>query len=707
MTPPGRVLELRAPTAATSRLRLIGAGTDQPVMPEWNAERAFSVATESVWAWRCIEAIAQAAASCPIRVGLDPSKPNDHSPNARLAQLLGPESAGGRGPNPETSARQLIAWWVVQLLGAGRFANEIEYTRPNGGEVVALWPLPAQHVAPVPTEGKSPRYFKAFEFQPPGGVDKTMLPAERVFWHHRPAPWDWREPLSPLKAAGWDISVANLTDRYQYAFLKNDARPAAVMVTDPFPTEDERNAFQRQHFSRYGGADNAGRLAFLETEDAGAAKDAVHIVTLGLAQGDAQMLEIYNAKVRAITVSLGVPLSVIGDASGRTYSNADAEFRTFWRTTVRPILTELEEAINRNLAPLVGREVAWFDTSGVPELQPAKAFDPGQALALEAARLITPNEARAALDLAPVEGGDMLRPAPVEPPVPALRSAPPVVELHQTIESRDPAPAPLVESTAEARAAAWRRNDARMKTLEGQWERAFARFFERQGKAVVARVEGRTVGARLRAASEAREIRADLGAYDPDHWRKLAENLATDLYEQTVAVGSDQVGARFGVSFDLEAPWVRAFITDRANQLAGAVSDTTYASVQQALEEGVAQGASIEDLAKGVREVFDQASRERSKVIARTEVISASNGAAVESARSLGSDVVAGKEWIAAVDERTREDHAAADGQVVPVDGTFDVGGEPLAYPGDPVGDPANTISCRCAVAFVAAEAPK
>lgn len=697
-----RGVELRNPAGATQRLRLVGTNADQAIPPEWSAERAFEVGGESVWVSRCVEVIANAVASCPIRAVADPSKPEDHNPRAPLAQLLGPEASGRRGPNPETSARGLVAWSVAQLLLAGRFGWEIEWTgKPAASQIAALWPLPAPSLAPVPTDGTAARYFKGFEYRN-GRPDPVRFTSEQVFYHWRPSPHDVREPLSVLKAAGLDVSVAVMTDRYQFAFLKNDARPAAVMITDPFPSDDERAAYRRQWRSEHQGVDNAGKLAFLETTEPGDASSALSIETLGLAQKDSQMLETYQAKIRALTVAFGVPLSVLGDASGRTFSNAAAERTLFWQVTVRPLLAELEEAINRNLAPYLGREVAVFDTSAVDELQPAKPFDPAQAAALVEARLITPNEARAPLGLAPIPGGDALRPAAAEASPPALRSEAPVV-LHQHLDGR--APAAPVEARREDRAAEWRRLDAQAQTFVRSWERALARYFERQGKAVVARIEGRTVAARLRAAAEAREVRADIGAFDREQWLQRLEQLAADLYEQVVGSSAARVAGQFGVSFDLEAPWVQDFIAGRANQLAAGVTDWTYAQLQQALADGAAAGEGVDKIADRVRDVFTDASTNRAQTIARTEVISASNGSAVESARQLPPDVVAGKEWIATRDDRTRDDHAEADGQVVPVDGTFEVGGERLAYPGDPNADGAAAINCRCAVAFVAAEA--
>jgi hypothetical protein len=53
------------------------------------------------------------------------------------------------------------------------------------------------------------------------------------------------------------------------------------------------------------------------------------------------------------------------------------------------------------------------------------------------------------------------------------------------------------------------------------------------------------------------------------------------------------------------------------------------------------------------------------------------------------------------LDNRTREDHAAADGQRVPVGEPFIVGGESLEFPGDPAGSPEQVINCRCSTVLV------
>lgn len=93
----------------------------------------------------------------------------------------------------------------------------------------------------------------------------------------------------------------------------------------------------------------------------------------------------------------------------------------------------------------------------------------------------------------------------------------------------------------------------------------------------------------------------------------------------------------------------------------------------------------------------------RGETIARTESLDALRAGqqeSVQQAIELGDidkrDAV--KEWDASGDMRTRPSHYAAEGQRVPIDQPFNVGGFLLMYPGDSsLGAPASeTINCRC-----------
>lgn len=126
------------------------------------------------------------------------------------------------------------------------------------------------------------------------------------------------------------------------------------------------------------------------------------------------------------------------------------------------------------------------------------------------------------------------------------------------------------------------------------------------------------------------------------------------------------------------------------------ISDTTREQIQQRVADGVSNGDSWDDIAASIEDLGIDSYR--ADVIARTEAHSVSNASTLDAADSLGLALT--KEWAATEDDRTRPDHAEADGQEAEMDGTFIVGGAEMQYPGDPDGPPEQVINCRCVMLF-------
>lgn len=148
------------------------------------------------------------------------------------------------------------------------------------------------------------------------------------------------------------------------------------------------------------------------------------------------------------------------------------------------------------------------------------------------------------------------------------------------------------------------------------------------------------------------------------------------------------------VDFTLENEAVRAAIAARAERLANFVGETTARAVTDALLIGRKAGMGINEIAKLIdRTAFGSGAGTRSTVIARTEVVGSLNQAEFDTAASSG--LVAGKEWLTEGDDRVRESHYECEQEgVIPLDQPFATNG--LRFPGDPTGDAADVIQCRC-----------
>lgn len=120
--------------------------------------------------------------------------------------------------------------------------------------------------------------------------------------------------------------------------------------------------------------------------------------------------------------------------------------------------------------------------------------------------------------------------------------------------------------------------------------------------------------------------------------------------------------------------------------------------LESELTTAILKGESIPKIAKRLKSVAEGYLGDTIR-IARTETTRIENSArqAVgDEGKRRGFNMW--KRWVATADDRTRPEHADADGQEVPNDEPFTVGGEKMMYPGDiSYGASAwNTVNCRC-----------
>ncbi len=143
------------------------------------------------------------------------------------------------------------------------------------------------------------------------------------------------------------------------------------------------------------------------------------------------------------------------------------------------------------------------------------------------------------------------------------------------------------------------------------------------------------------------------------------------------------------------------------------ISETTKDYILQILIQAQQKGWSIQMVVDklGATDI----TRNRARLIARTETNKSANWAAVWGAKKTGYDT--NKIWISARDNRTRTlaasgphehdkfDHLNMNGVMVAMDEAFQVpkrggGYEAMMQPGDPKGSAADVCRCRCCVGF-------
>jgi hypothetical protein len=130
------------------------------------------------------------------------------------------------------------------------------------------------------------------------------------------------------------------------------------------------------------------------------------------------------------------------------------------------------------------------------------------------------------------------------------------------------------------------------------------------------------------------------------------------------------------------------------------ITETTKRDIKNIVQNAVQEGQSIPQMKKAIDGLYlDKIIPNRSRTIARTEVVSASNYGSMAGAKQTSSRLK--KIWIPTFDDSTRESHLAmANHPAIGLDENFNVGSYYGQYPGDfslPAGE---VINCRCAIGY-------
>lgn len=184
----------------------------------------------------------------------------------------------------------------------------------------------------------------------------------------------------------------------------------------------------------------------------------------------------------------------------------------------------------------------------------------------------------------------------------------------------------------------------------------------------------------------------------------LAPKRMISRLEPIMTQGVDDWGnealedAGISMAFDILNPLTEMFFADWADNRIVGITETTRRALNATLIDGFSRGEGIRELSKRVTVVMEDAKKYRAERIARTEVLRASNHATYAAYKTSGVPML--KEWVATLDNRVRDEHAALHGEQADLDEPFESGGATAMHPGD-FGVPELDINCRCTMVSV------
>jgi HK97 family phage portal protein len=697
----------------------------KPYSDSWDIERAYREGMQKVtWVFRCIDAIAGNQARLPMVLKKDNSPQGAViSKKDSILDIL--NSKSNQGENSFIFRYRLSA----QLLMSSRGAF-IEKVLGRDGRVIALHLLPPQHTRPIPDPKK---FVSGFEVDMRNGT-KVYLKPEQVIWVRRPHPLDPYLSITPMESAGVAIEIENLAKLYNRNYLLNDGRPGGLLVVRGEIDDDDKDELRNRFRGNLG---KTGATTVISSDD------GVDFVDTSASPRDAAYMQMRQITKEEILSAFGVPESAIGNAAGRTFSNAGEELRVFWMETMLPHLDSLARALD----DLDERYYVDFDTSSVPILIVAKQERARYLMDEFQQGLISANEYRDGTGKKKVDSelADSLLQNPNQTPIantekpfkpeeqqpvdmaagaaagpPGLPMTSPEVPPEDlaaagiaptpegTPTSLETTVAPTPEGALSAEFGGMEYKSAEM-SFDDDWgikaeqdsdrwteilDRTLERYYERQQRVISEKASG----AKSRKALSAKTLEIET-IFDSEVW---AKQLNEDVRPMLKAIAIDAVALaaqRTGMPEEAEESEVDKIVDEQIQRMEKANS-TTKEEIAAALIIAMAMGDDedrIGLLKAALAAIFANLLGKRKRAIAEQEAQTSYNAGTFLSGIQMGGGT---KTWVTRRDSRVRGEHMLLHGNTVNMKDAFSVDGSSLRFPGDPLAPIGLTINCRCRLRF-------
>jgi len=644
--------------------------------------------------------------------------------------------------NPCPTFPELDGWTLRYLTFAHRrLVGEFFWlkVRDERGHVISLLPVPGAWVTKKPTVGD--HHFLVYPYGVTASKALTVEPID-IVWFKDP---DLSDPYGNGRGSTEAISDEIETDeyaaKYQKNYFHNDAMPPYIITGDGL-SDPAAKQIKETLLQRVGGWMRSHEPAVIGGKN-------LTVTKIGDTQREVDMIETRKFLRDLALQHNQVPPEIYGIIENSNRATIDSAFYLFSKNVVSYDLSSYERTVNNQLVAV--------DYSLDLILRHTKIIQEDEDFALRvytaglSGMAITRNEWRTRFRLPelPPEIGNVFvasvglveipfdkappppepKPDPVAPPKPEAPRDDGTDVLDIEDENTEPAPGDeealaitdenddgessskeAVVNSKKAAAAArreaiWKSFDRKATSGEPMFKRAVATIAKAQRERVKTAIKAAVTEDQSPAS-----ITTALGSCftpgaDVSVKRSLApawsEMLKIGNAHALELLGKEKSHRKEAGPSEIWNIWANKWIDEYGLKKAKGINDTTNKVLNDklvsSLSASAASGDSLGNIIKNLMSIcddtYDDMDKARATTIARTETTGAMNFGSYATYKTEG---VGKKEWVATMDDRTRDDHIDADGQVVGIDDPFDVGGDQLMYPGDPGGDPGEVVNCRC-----------
>ncbi|MBR0906962.1 phage portal protein [Bradyrhizobium liaoningense] len=231
-------------------------------------------------------------------------------------------------------------------------------------------------------------------------TNRTRTIRHRDMIHIRAVSVDGISGTAPIQHAREAIGLALAMEQHASSLMGKGARPGGILKIKNRLDDKTMERFKQNWQNFVGGSANSGRTAVLDFD--------ADFTPMTFSSVDLQFIELRKFQIEEISRAFRVPPHLLSELGRATWGNSVEMNRSFLDSTLMPWLLQWQGVLNRTLFTPEER-LAYsveFDTSAL-----TRANLQARTEAYSAAvggPWMTPNEARALENRAPIEGGDKL-----------------------------------------------------------------------------------------------------------------------------------------------------------------------------------------------------------------------------------------------------------------------------------------------------------
>lgn len=366
----------------------------EPFQGAWqrNMEQSQSDVVANPTVWSCVTLIARDVSRLWVKVVQQGAR-DVWTPvqNSAYSPVL-------RSPNHYQTRVKFFEYWMCsKLLRGNTYVLKERNNRgaPDAGNVRALYILDPSRVQVLVAQDGSVFYQLATDYLSGVTEGTVTMPASEIIHDVYFGLYHPLAGVSPIYASGM-AAIQGLNIQQQSSNLfQRGSQPSGVLTAPSIISNEVADRIRLHWESNYAGPDNVGKVAVLG--------DGLHYEPMTMSAVDAQLIDQLKWSDERIAATFHVPGYKIDIGAPPPYTDIQSINLEYYNQALAPDIENLEELLTKGLEMANGLAVEF-------DLRALLRMDTKTQTEVIASRIgagfYTPNEARAELDLTPVDGGD-------------------------------------------------------------------------------------------------------------------------------------------------------------------------------------------------------------------------------------------------------------------------------------------------------------